>query len=81
MKRFTLYWRSLNPEQKDAFAKTAGTTAAYINKVINGKGKLYFGASICVSIEQQTEGRHMRQELRPHDWHRIWPELIDKEAA
>lgn len=35
----------------------------------------------CVSIEQATSGRVMRWDLRPHDWHRIWPELIGIEGA
>lgn len=38
----------------------------------------------CVQIEQVTEGAVTRKELRPDDWQRIWPELIeaqDKAAA
>lgn len=30
----------------------------------------------CVGIEQATGGEVMRWDLRPEDWHRIWPELI-----
>jgi len=30
----------------------------------------------CVEIEQVTGGAVTRQQLRPDDWHRIWPELI-----
>lgn len=30
----------------------------------------------CVTIERATCGRVRRWELRPHDWHRIWPELV-----
>ncbi|MBY0237883.1 MAG: helix-turn-helix domain-containing protein [Burkholderiaceae bacterium] len=29
----------------------------------------------CAAIEQQTGGRVTRQELRPDDWQKIWPEL------
>jgi DNA-binding transcriptional regulator YdaS (Cro superfamily) len=29
----------------------------------------------CVAIEQATEGRVTRKDLRPHDWASIWPEL------
>jgi DNA-binding transcriptional regulator YdaS (Cro superfamily) len=35
----------------------------------------------CVLIEQRTGGAVTRQELRPKDWHAIWPELIEKQAA
>lgn len=29
----------------------------------------------CVAIEQITNGEVTRIDLRPDDWHRIWPEL------
>ncbi|MGC5885710.1 transcriptional regulator [Ralstonia pseudosolanacearum] len=29
----------------------------------------------CVAIERATEGAVTRPELRPDDWHLIWPEL------
>lgn len=29
----------------------------------------------CVAIEQATQGRVTRKDLRPHDWASIWPEL------
>jgi DNA-binding transcriptional regulator YdaS (Cro superfamily) len=35
----------------------------------------------CVAIEQATGGVVMRWDLRPDDWHRIWPELIGAEGA
>jgi DNA-binding transcriptional regulator YdaS (Cro superfamily) len=31
----------------------------------------------CVSIEQATGGRVTRQDLRPDDWPKIWPELAE----
>lgn len=33
----------------------------------------------CASIEQATSGAVTRRELRPDDWHRIWPELVTPE--
>ena len=30
----------------------------------------------CVEIEIATGGTVTRRDLRPNDWHRIWPELI-----
>lgn len=35
----------------------------------------------CVDIERVTGGAVRRWELRPADWHRIWPELIGAEGA
>lgn len=33
-------------------------------------------AERCSEIELATEGAVTRRDLRPEDWHRIWPELI-----
>jgi DNA-binding transcriptional regulator YdaS (Cro superfamily) len=30
----------------------------------------------CAAIEAATQGGVTRQELRPQDWPRIWPELV-----
>lgn len=35
----------------------------------------------CVPIEQATAGAVRRWDLRPDDWHRIWPELVGVEGA
>ena len=35
----------------------------------------------CVDIERATARAVMRWDLRPDDWHRIWPELIGQEGA
>ena len=37
----------------------------------------------CAAIEQATNGAVTRQDLRPSDWQKIWPELAtpSKEAA
>jgi len=35
----------------------------------------------CTAIEQATARAVMRWDLRPDDWHRIWPELIGTDGA
>lgn len=35
----------------------------------------------CVAIERATGGAVRRWDLRPDDWHRIWPELIGQPGA
>ncbi|RCS56792.1 transcriptional regulator [Parvibium lacunae] len=35
----------------------------------------------CLQIEQMTSGYVSRQELRPHDWQRIWPELLESQSS
>ena len=32
-------------------------------------------------LERATQGAVRRRDLRPADWHRIWPELIGTEGA
>lgn len=34
-----------------------------------------------MSIESATEGRVKRWDVRPADWHLIWPDLIGTEGA
>lgn len=38
-------------------------------------------AAHCVSIERATEGAVTRRDLRPDDWHLIWPELAEAATA
>lgn len=38
-------------------------------------------ALYCVAIEQATKGVVTRRDLRPDDWHLIWPELVAAEPA
>lgn len=35
----------------------------------------------CAAIERATGGTVRRWDLRPQDWHLIWPELIGAEGA
>lgn len=35
----------------------------------------------CFAIEQATSGAVTRKDLRPDDWHLIWPELADKRVS
>jgi DNA-binding transcriptional regulator YdaS (Cro superfamily) len=35
--------------------------------------------SQCSAIESATSGAVTRRDLRPDDWHRIWPELVTAE--
>ncbi|MEX3555197.1 MAG: YdaS family helix-turn-helix protein [Burkholderia gladioli] len=35
----------------------------------------------CVAIERITDGAVSRRDLRPDDWHLIWPELAEAHSA
>lgn len=39
------------------------------------------GPAYCVGIEAATAGAVCRWDVRPHDWHLIWPELISAPGA
>lgn len=45
----------------------------------DGKRKLPIDK--CSDIERLTNGLVTRQNLRPDDWQRIWPELAERDAA
>lgn len=34
----------------------------------------------CTAIERATGGAVSRRDLRPDDWHEIWPELAEQET-
>ena len=36
-------------------------------------------AATCVAIERATSSAVTRRDLRPDDWHLIWPELAESE--
>lgn len=38
------------------------------------------GPAHCVAIERATNGAVTRRDLRPTDWHLIWPELAEPTA-
>jgi DNA-binding transcriptional regulator YdaS (Cro superfamily) len=44
-------------------------------------GKKSVPVNRCVQIEAETRGLVRRQDLRPDDWHLIWPELVEASAA
>ena len=39
------------------------------------------GPAHCVAIERATNGAVTRRDLRPDDWHLIWPELAKSRKA
>jgi hypothetical protein len=69
------YLNSLPVEQRDPFAERCGTTVGYIRKACS-VGSL-FNPELCVAIEIETNKKISRQKLRPDDWMRIWPEIVE----
>ncbi len=60
-------------------AARAGLAAAFVSQMVNGVRRV--PAERAADIEAACEGAVRRWDLRPDDWHRIWPELIDAEGA
>ena len=67
---------------QSALARLLGKSQPHIFKWLNSPNSI--PPEHCAAIERVTGGAVTRQELRPHDWHLIWPELVDagdREAA
>lgn len=54
-------------------SRILGVTPAMVNQLI--KGHRPVPIEHCCAIESATGGVVTRQELRPDDWQKIWPEL------
>ena len=61
--------------KKAEFARAINVSAALLHQWI--KGIRPVASQHCPAIEKQTGGKVTRKELRPDDWHKIWPELVN----
>lgn len=77
--RLNEYINQLSADSREPFAAAVGTTLGYLRKAMSTGQPL--GAEICTQIEIHSGALVTRQELRPDDWKRIWPELTEKVAA
>ncbi|MGO3892433.1 MAG: transcriptional regulator [Paenalcaligenes sp.] len=57
------------------FAQKIGVSQAMVYQILNGIRPV--SEKVCVRIEGVSERAVTRQDLRPNDWHEIWPELIN----
>jgi DNA-binding transcriptional regulator YdaS (Cro superfamily) len=62
-----------------AFASRCDTSVGHLRNI--GYGYKPCAPALAVSIEQASDGAVRRWDLRPTDWHRIWPELKGAEGA
>lgn len=56
-----------------ALAKAIEYAPSFVNQWVHGERPIPVLA--CLAIERATDKAVTRQELRPTDWHLIWPEL------
>ncbi len=64
------------------FAKRLDISPSYLSQLAAGTTQR--SPERCVEIERATNGEVTRRDLRPDDWHRIWPEIAgpaEKAAA
>ncbi len=60
-----------------ALASAIGVKQQHIWNWLSRAGHVPLGH--CTAIEAATQGAVTRRDLRPHDWHRVWPELVTAE--
>lgn len=70
------YLRTLTPMEKTEFSEKCGTTTNYLRKAVSISQPLR--PIVCSLIEINSGGAVTREELRPDDWHIIWPELKER---
>lgn len=65
------------PGSASAFAKSIGVSPAYLYQMTNGIRPV--PVQLVATIKRVTGGAVAEQDLRPDDWHLIWPELAATE--
>ncbi len=76
MDKLLKYFNSLSEELRDVFLSRAGLTENYLRSACSRN--VLFRSARCTKIERATNGQVTRKDLRPDDWHLIWPELEKK---
>lgn len=57
-------------------AQLLDTSPSYVSQMLHGHRRV--GIDMALRLERATDGAVTRRELRPDDWHRIWPELAEQ---
>jgi DNA-binding transcriptional regulator YdaS (Cro superfamily) len=65
----------------DLRSQIGARSDAQIRQWQHGYAKRKPGPAYCLAIETATGGAVTRRDLRPGDWHRIWPDLAMKAEA
>ena len=60
-------------------ARRLGVTPPMVQQWKNGTRPV--PPQYCPAIERATAGAVTRRDLRPDDWHLIWPDLVDSDGA
>lgn len=73
------YLTPLDAAAREQFAKRCESTRGHLQNVMYGARPC--ATDLAVAIERESEQALRRWDLRPNDWWRHWPELIDAEGA
>jgi DNA-binding transcriptional regulator YdaS (Cro superfamily) len=57
-------------------ARAVGIHPVYLSQLAARQDNRVPSPELCVLLELATGGAVTRRDLRPDDWHRIWPELV-----
>ena len=77
--KISTYIRSLPHGEKANFARRVGISPAFLYQIEIGKKQL--PVQKCAMFECESKGAVTRKEIRPDDWQKIWPELIEHHEA
>ena len=69
----------ISARERYAIASAVGVHEQYLYQCFTRRRVC--APELCVSIELATQGAVRRWDLRPTDWHRIWPELVGVDGA
>lgn len=75
------YLDSLPRGGSTAIAERLRISHVYLYQLAARQGGRKPSPELCVSIDRETDGAVRRWDLRPEDWHLIWPELIGVDGA
>jgi DNA-binding transcriptional regulator YdaS (Cro superfamily) len=66
---------SLQVQERDELAAASGTTRGHLQNIVYGLRAC--SPELASMLERATGGVVTRRDLRPDDWHLIWPELAE----
>jgi DNA-binding transcriptional regulator YdaS (Cro superfamily) len=75
--KLSAYIKRFSPRERAEFALAVGTTLGHLNNVAYEQRTA--SAALTRQIAEVTAREVAEWELRPNDWHLIWPELVTAE--
>ena len=66
------FLKTNGPKVRKALMRHLDVSKSYLSQMATGRASI--NAERCIEIEKFTHGAVSRADLRPQDWHRIWPD-------